>query len=71
MTTSPFNSKYGFDLGEITNIEFSGVSSGNDQVLVLKPDATGKFYLYPQDINSVGGSSKTSFCKFDDCFFFI
>jgi hypothetical protein len=59
MTTSPFNSKYGFDLGEISNIEFSGVSSTSDQVLIVKPDATGKFYLYPQDINSVGGSSIT------------
>jgi hypothetical protein len=57
MTTSPFNSKYGFDLGEITNIEFSGVSSTNDQILVLKPDATGKFYLYPQSISSLANSS--------------
>jgi hypothetical protein len=57
MTTSPFNSKYGFDLGEITNIEFSGVSSTNDRILVLKPDATGKFYLYPQSISSIAPSS--------------
>jgi hypothetical protein len=57
MTTSPFNSKYGFDLGEITNIEFSGVSSTNDQILVLKPDATGKFYLYPQSISSIANTS--------------
>jgi hypothetical protein len=57
MTTSPFNSKYGFDLGEIANIEFSGVSSTNDQILVLKPDATGKFYLYPQSISSIANTS--------------
>ena len=48
-TNNKLNSKYGFDLGSLTNVEISGVSSGNNQILVIKKDVgTGKFYLEPQ-----------------------
>ena len=56
MTSKPFNSKYGFDLGDITNIQISGSSSSSDQVLVLKPDSTGKFYLLPQALEDTANS---------------
>jgi len=52
MTTQPFNSRYGFDLGEITDIELSGIPSSSDQILIVKYDAGGKFYLQPQSISS-------------------
>lgn len=57
--STKFNSKYGFDLGEISNIEFSGTSSDNDQVLILKPDGSGKFFLYPQELTSFGSTEVT------------
>lgn len=57
MSNKPFTSNYGFDLGELTNIELSGTSSTTDQVLVLKYDGTGKYYLYPQDLSATANSS--------------
>jgi len=57
MGNTSFNSNYGFDLGNISNILISGASSTADQVLVLKSDATGKFRLEPQALNSVGSTN--------------
>jgi hypothetical protein len=52
-TNNKLNSKYGFDLGSLSNVEISGVTSGNDQILVIKKDVgTGKFYLEPQDYDT-------------------
>lgn len=59
MSENRFNSKYGFDLGEISNIQFSGTSSNQDQILILKPDGSGKFYLYPQELSSFGSTAIT------------
>jgi len=57
MTTQPFNSKYGFDLGEIQDIELSGISSTTDQILIVKYNSQGKFYLQPQTISSFSDSA--------------
>jgi len=57
MGNSLFNSNYGFDLGNISNISISGASSSDDQVLILKPDGTGKFKLQPQVLTSVGSTN--------------
>lgn len=60
MPNSPFNSKYGFDLGNITDINVVGVAAGStNKVLVLRPDGTGKFILTPESLSATTGSSTT------------
>jgi hypothetical protein len=54
--SKPFNSNYGIDLGELSEIQIQGITSNTDQVLILKPDGTGKFYLQPQSIANSANS---------------
>lgn len=60
MPNSPFNSKFGFDLGDITTINVVATPSGStNRVLVLKPDGAGKFLLSPEALSATTGSSQT------------
>lgn len=54
---STFNSKYGFNLGNISSVEISGSGSTTDQVLVLKPAGNGTFFLQPESLNSISSTS--------------
>jgi len=57
-TNNKLNSKYGFDLGSLSNVEISGVASPNDQILVIKKDVgTGKFYLEPKTFGTGASAS--------------
>jgi len=49
MTNLPFNAKGSFDLGRLSNISLLSNVSIADQILVLKKDEIGKFYLNPQN----------------------
>lgn len=69
-TNNKLNSKYGFDLGSLTNVEISGVTSGNDQILVIKKDVgTGKFYLEPQTFGTGVSASSITLNSTDSSYF--
>ena len=60
-TNNKLNSKYGFDLGSLSNLEISGVTSTTDQILVVKKDTgTGKYYLEPQTFTTDSASAVAS-----------
>lgn len=63
----PFNSPIGFDLGKIENILISGSKTLDDKVLIVKYDAgRKKYYLIPQDIRTIHGSTSAKFVLGED-----
>jgi len=55
-----FNSKYGFDLGSITNIDINGDITENDKVLIVtKDELSNTYFLEPRDIGLTYQNNRT------------